>query len=103
MIIEKPALLAALTLVWLAPVAAHADPAEGARLAKQWCASCHVIDGTGPSTTMPQGPPSFRTIAGHLDPDQMRTFLTHPHGAMPDLVLTRDEIQNLIAYIANLK
>ena len=52
---------------------------------------------------LPQGPPSFRIIAGHLDPGQMRSFLTHPHGAMPDLGLTRVEIDNLIAYIASLK
>ena len=64
--IEKPVLPAALALLlaWLVPVAAHADAAEGARLARQWCASCHVIDGTGPSTTVPQGPPTFARSPG---------------------------------------
>jgi mono/diheme cytochrome c family protein len=82
---------------------AHADTAAGARLAQQWCANCHVIDGAGPSASLPQGPPSFRIIAGHLDPGQMRAFLTHPHGAMPDLALTRVEIEDLIAYISSLR
>ena len=49
------------------------------------------------------GPADFRTIAGHLDAEQLRAFLTHPHGAMPDLALTRAEIADLIDYIETLK
>lgn len=103
--IAKPTLCAALALSLglLVPGAARADAADGERLARQWCVNCHVIDGSGPSTTLPQGPPSFHIIAGHLDPGQMRSFLTNPHGAMPNLGLTRAEIDNLIAYIESLK
>jgi mono/diheme cytochrome c family protein len=89
--------------VLLVPVAARADAAAGERLARQWCISCHVIDSTGPATTLPQGPPSFPIIAGHLDPGQIRSFLTNPHGAMPNLALTRAEIDDLVAYIESLK
>jgi len=84
-------------------VPAHADFANGERLARQWCANCHVIDGSGPSASLPQGPPSFRVAAGHLNPEQLRAFLTHPHGQMPDLSLTRSEIDDLIAYIESLR
>jgi mono/diheme cytochrome c family protein len=103
--IAKPTLLAALALLpgLLVPGAAQADAADGERLARQWCVNCHVIDSSGPATTLPQGPPSFRIIAGHLDPAEMRSFLTNPHGAMPNLGLTRAEIDNLIAYIESLK
>jgi mono/diheme cytochrome c family protein len=103
--IAKPTLWAALALLpgLLVPRADAADAADGERLARQWCVNCHVIDSSGPSTTIPQGPPSFRIIAGHLDPGQMRSFLTNPHGAMPNLGLTRAEIDNLIAYIEGLK
>jgi hypothetical protein len=52
---------------------------------------------------LPQGPPSFRVAAGHLNPEQLRAFLTHPHGQMPDLSLTRSEIDDLIAYIESLR
>ena len=100
--IAKPTLWAALALL-LVPGAARADAADGDRLARQWCVNCHVINGSGPATSIPQGPPSFRIIAGHLDPGQMRSFLTNPHGAMPNLALTRAEIDNLIAYIESLK
>ena len=48
---------------------------------------------------LPQGPPSFRVAAGHLSPGELRAFLTHPHGQMPDFSLTRSEIDDLIAYI----
>jgi cytochrome c len=80
-----------------------ADVVAGERLARQWCANCHVIDGSGPSASLPQGPPSFRVAAGHLNPEQLRAFLTHPHGQMPDLSLTRSEIDDLIAYIESVR
>ncbi|HEV2336960.1 MAG TPA: cytochrome c [Stellaceae bacterium] len=103
--VQKSALPAALALLllWLVPVAARAEATAGERLARQWCANCHVIDKSGPATTLPQGPPAFRIIAEHLDPAQIRAFLTHPHGAMPDLALTRAEIEDLIAYIGTLR
>jgi cytochrome c len=80
-----------------------ADLARGAQLARQWCSSCHVIGGPAPKTIQ-QGPPSFRTVAqSRLTRDQLRAFLSHPHGGMPDLSLTRAEIDDLIAYIETLR
>ena len=102
---QVAAALAALSLglVCFTPGAARADASAGARMALQWCAKCHIVNGKGPSATVPQGPPAFSTIAGHLDPGQLRAFLSHPHGAMPDLALTRAEINDLIDYIETLK
>ena len=95
--------LIGLAACWLASHPAHADAVSGERLARQWCANCHVIDSSGPLATLPQGPPSFRAAAGHLNPEQLRSFLTHPHGQMPDLSLTRSEIEDLIEYIDSLR
>jgi len=81
---------------------ADADVARGGQLARQWCANCHVV-GEDPSGTVQQGPPSFRTIAHHLTTEQIRTFLSHPHSPMPDLALTRSEIDDLIGYIETLR
>jgi mono/diheme cytochrome c family protein len=92
----------ALVAMCLLSQPAAADAANGVRLGRQWCANCHVIDGSGPSATLPQGPPSFRVAAGHLNAGELRAFLSHPHGAMPDLALTRAEIDDLIAYIERL-
>ena len=99
--------LRAVTLVFLvlaAPTAhpARADATRGSQFAQQWCASCHVTSGN-PIGNIQQGPPSFHTIAGARTADQLRAFLLHPHGAMPDLSLTRMEIDDLVGYIETLR
>jgi mono/diheme cytochrome c family protein len=95
--------LAILTLGLFAAHAASADAQKGAQLARQWCANCHVIDGK-PAGAVPQGPPSFLAISrSGMTVDQLRAFLSHPHGAMPDLALTRAEIDDLIGYIETLR
>ncbi len=92
-------MLISLMLAAVAAHPVHADVSKGGQLARQWCASCHVI-GDNPGGTVQQGPPSFRTVArSGMSADQLRAFLSHPHGAMPDLALTRAEIDDLIAYI----
>lgn len=80
-----------------------ADLARGAHLAQVWCANCHVVGRTPPKTVR-EGPPSFREIArSKLTRSQLRAFLSHTHGAMPDLSLSRAEIDDLIAYIETLR
>jgi cytochrome c len=92
-----------LSAVLAAVTPAAANVPRGAQLAQQWCANCHVIGGN-PPVTIQQGPPSFRAIAqGPLTADQLRAFLSHPHGAMPDLALSRAEIDDLIGYISTLR
>jgi mono/diheme cytochrome c family protein len=81
---------------------ALADAAKGSQLAQQWCASCHVTGGP-PAANLQQGPPSFSSIAHARTADQLRAFLSHPHGAMPDLSLTRAEIDDLVGYIETLR
>ena len=100
------ALCTLLALLVLALVAAHAvraDVQKGSQLAQQWCANCHVI-ASNSAGAVPQGPPSFPSIAhSGMTADQLRAFLSHPHGAMPDLALTRAEIDDLIGYIETLR
>ena len=79
-----------------------ADAAKGSQLAQQWCANCHVTSSSRAGNVQ-EGPPSFPTIARTRTADQLRAFLSHPHGAMPDLSLTRAEIDNLIGYIETLR
>ena len=84
------------------PAVARGDAAHGEQLAQLWCASCHVI-GSGSPQSVQQGPPTFRSIAREKSVDQLRAFLTKPHGAMPDLSLSRSEMDDLIAYIERLR
>ena len=96
------AILASLILAAQSTHPVLAEVAKGAQIARQWCANCHVV-GPNPTGAVPQGPPTFQTVArSGITPDQLRAFLSHPHGAMPDLALTRAEIDDLIGYIQSL-
>ncbi len=92
------ALLAALST----GVAAPADAVQGGRLAKRWCAACHIVSADqkrGSDTA-----PSFASIAKmpSFSPQKLAQFLMNPHPKMPDMQLTRDETRDLGAYIATL-
>ena len=80
------------------------DIAVGERLAKTWCSTCHVVTPsaqTGAST----GVPTFAAIAAlpSTTPIALRAFLQTPHARMPDLHLSHDETDDLIAYILSLR
>ena len=96
-------LLAALVPALVVAHSVRADVQKGVQIARQWCANCHVIGGN-PTGPVPQGPPSFQMVARNgMTADQLRVFLSHPHGAMPNLALTRAEIDDLISYIETLR
>jgi mono/diheme cytochrome c family protein len=95
--------LSGLLLAFAGASAAHADAGAGIQVARQWCSGCHVV-AAGQTGTVPQGPPNFAAVAkSGMTRAQLRAFLSHPHGAMPDLALTRVEIDNLIDYIESLR
>jgi mono/diheme cytochrome c family protein len=103
LIVTRPFVSLILTFaasIVVSSVPAAADVAGGEQLARRWCANCHVVDRAG-AASVQQGPPSFRSTG--LTTDQLRAFLTHPHGAMPDFALTRSEIDDLIGYIETLR
>lgn len=96
--------LIALVLVGtLMPAAAlAADPAEGRALAERWCASCHAV---APGEASNERAPAFESIVnenGRSD-EWISTWLSTPHGMMPDLALTRQEIAALVAYFDSLR
>jgi mono/diheme cytochrome c family protein len=93
------AVLAALSLT---ANAYAADVDHGERLAKRWCASCHIV---APDQTRGQdNTPPFATIAKipGFGADQIALFLLDPHPKMPDMQLSRDEREDLAAYIVSL-
>jgi mono/diheme cytochrome c family protein len=83
-------------------VAAPADPTNGERLAKRWCASCHIV--SADQTRGADNVPSFAAIAKTpgFSAENIGQFLLDPHPKMPDMQLTRDEARDLGAYIASL-
>jgi len=93
----------AIAIIWTsAAAAAPAQPARGQKLARHWCASCHIVasDQKGGSDTAPP----FATIARKpgFDGGKIALFLMDPHPKMPDMQLSRDEAKDLGAYIASL-
>jgi len=93
----------AIAIIWASTAAAApAQPARGEKLARHWCASCHIVasDQKGGSDTAPP----FATIARKpgFDGGKIAQFLMDPHPKMPDMQLTRYEAKDLGAYIASL-
>lgn len=76
------------------------DPAAGRRLATTWCAGCHLIapGGPGPAT---DAAPAFEAIARMTSTTalSLRVFLQTPHANMPDYRLTREQIDDVVAYV----
>ncbi len=97
------------------PPASSADAAKGAQTFQtRGCASCHTIAGTpaqakvGPDLTHVG---SRTTIAGGMlpnTPNELRAWLRNPTGVkpgalMPNLGLSNDELDGLVAYLQSLK
>jgi cytochrome c len=101
-------LLAALFALPAAPATAQTvgDPAAGGRLARTWCANCHVV-GPGQAATPATGDaaPTFASVVARPETTalSLRVFLQTPHQRMPDFALSRAEADDLIAYMLALR
>ncbi len=94
-------LAGALLLLSTAPVYAAADAEHGETIARRWCAACHVVSSDQQNASADV--PSFFDIAKRKSGEDLKAFLTDPHPKMPDMSLTRDEINDLVAYIGTLR
>ena len=80
----------------LAPARA-ADIEQGEKLAKRWCAACHLVAPDQNRAT--PDTPSFAAIARREDAPPLPAFLAMSHPRMPDMGLSRAEIADLAAFI----
>ena len=80
------------------------DVATGHKLAETWCGSCHLV-GAPHGTVVSNGAPTFTAIAADKSVTvlSLRAFLQTPHARMPDLHLTREEVDDLASYILSLR
>lgn len=82
------------------------DPVAGERFALKVCGECHMV-ASGQGGLYRADAPPFPDLA--LMPSttalSLRVFLQTPHAkrSMPDLVLTEDQMDNVIAYILSLR
>ncbi|MBR0661512.1 c-type cytochrome [Neoroseomonas oryzicola] len=89
------------------PALAQPEPGDvraGQRLATTWCANCHQIAVGGPGSANDAAPP-FPAVAQMVSTTSMslRVFLQSPHGNMPDYRLSREQIDDVVAYILSLR
>ena len=98
-----PAILAgAVAAGSLLGAAAGADSRAGLDLARQWCASCHLV---APTARGSDAAPPFETMANDpaYTPARLRSWLMAPHPPMPNFNLTRGEIEDVVEYLESLK
>ena len=79
------------------------DPVGGADLAREVCAECHLV--SEDQMVDPAVGPSLLEVAEHPATTEMslRAFLQTPHATMPDLMLSPEETDDIIAYLLTLK
>lgn len=93
---RRPAFAALALLAALAPARA-ADVEQGEKLAKRWCAACHLVSDDQKRAT--PDIPSFAAVARREDAPPLEKFLAVSHPGMPDMGLSRAEIADLAAFI----
>ena len=80
------------------------DAKAGFRFAGQVCAECHGVSADETKSPHSQAP-SFQTVANTSGMTAMalRVWFRSAHRAMPSLVFSKENSDNLIAYILSMK
>jgi mono/diheme cytochrome c family protein len=80
---------------------AAGNAAAGKRLAQQWCASCHQVEPSAPAKDVA---PPFASLGVRKgkDPGWVRAWLTNPHPPMQGINLSRQQIDDVVAYLQSL-
>ena len=80
---------------------AEGSVAAGKRLSQQWCASCHQVEPNGPAK---DAAPPFASLGAQKgkDPGWIRAWLTNPHPPMQGIDLSRQQIDDIVAYLQSL-
>ena len=94
-------LLAVIAMPAAAPVRAQGDSEVGRELALRWCTSCHVVDEEGHGADAGPALPALLGD-GQRTADELRGWLAAPHPPMPDFDMTRQEIEDIVAYLQSL-
>lgn len=80
------------------------SPERGAQLAERWCANCHVVE-SSPSAASADGLPTFPALANARgqSADRLRAAMNPQHSRMPDFSLSKQQQDDLVAYILSLR
>jgi len=103
--LRSPVILAAgLATAALSVHAQEGGVAAGHAFAREACNACHVVDAEQRARRLIAIGPAFRDIANTrgITPTALQVFLTTSHPKMPNLILTPEEMADVIAYILSL-
>ena len=93
-------------MVWDSGAAAQesGDLAAGLEFARSVCAECHAVEENVRTSPNPLAP-AFEEIASvpGMTTAALIVVLSNPHREMPDLIIDRDELRDVAAYILSLK
>ena len=80
------------------------DARKGYAYAERVCAQCHGIRGSDPASPV-AGLATFKTIANTpgMTGTAIAVWLQTPHKAMPNLIVEREDRDNVVAYIMGLR
>lgn len=84
------------------PISGDAEAGRG--MAVEICAECHTVV-LSPEVERADAPRSFTAIAKDpvYTPTSLRVFFSTPHIQMPDFIFTRQQQDDLIAYLMELR
>jgi mono/diheme cytochrome c family protein len=84
--------------------AQDADIGAGKAYAQEVCAACHAVE-QGEEESPLYEAPTFQSVADTPGMTEMAlsVWLQSSHPTMPNIVLSQDEIRNVVAYIHSLK
>ena len=95
----------ALLLIMLPAFAYAQDAPRGRAIAERWCANCHIVSSSA-TIGSANGLQTFPALAAdpNITVSKLRAAMTSQHGGrMPDFSLTKQEQDDLIAYIFSLR
>lgn len=95
-------LLALAILALPALASAEGNAERGKALAMRWCSGCHIVAEDQPGG---DAGPAFTSLMRNDARTEfdLREWLFQPHPPMPDLNLSAEEIDDLIAYIRTIQ
>ena len=89
------------------PAVAGGDPDAAKSIVAEHCTACHIVPGYPPRHERAAvNAPPFQTIADQPDVythDRLKAFLRKPHFPMKSFILSPSDIDNLIAFIDELR
>ena len=103
-----PAFVAAipLSLAMLVPALAQSlpgNPESGLKLARIQCSECHYVEAQWADLQVMFAPDFIDIADSEHTALSLAAYLRTPHSTMPNIILTDEEREDIIAYIISLK